>query len=330
MMPDFDQEGKGQTEAWRPDTTAPAVLLEGVSKSYGRIFALSNITLALNGGVTGVLGMNGAGKSTMFKLLMGKLKPSQGKIRLFGTDPWKNPAPYARVGFVPEHEKMYDWMTAHQFVSTFARLNGLTRAEAMIEADRVLKFVGLADVAHKKIGQYSKGMRQRAKSAHALVNDPELIILDEPLQGCDPLARTTIMNVIRELGRMGRTIIVSSHILQEIERITEQIIILHNGRLLALGNLHAIREKLDQIPHRISIEADDAKALAKDVIDLDDVSGISFPTKNNLSIQTHNLGAIHAKLPSVIVDNNHRIHSIDNPDDDLASILGYLTSGGTL
>ena len=173
-------------------------------------------------------------------------------------------------------------------------------------------------------------MRQRAKIAHALVNDPELIILDEPLQGCDPLARTTIMNVIRELGRMGRTIIVSSHILQEIERITEQIIILHNGRLLALGNLHAIREKLDQIPHRITIEADDAKALAKDVIDLDDVSGISFPTKNNLSIQTHNLGAIHAKLPSVIVDNNHRIHSIDNPDDDLASILGYLTSGGTL
>ena len=330
MMPDFDQEGKGQTQAWQPDLSAPAVLLEGVSKSYGRIFALSNITMALNGGVTGVLGMNGAGKSTMFKLLMGKLKPSQGKVRLFGTDPWKNPAPYARVGFVPEHEKMYDWMTAHQFVSTFARLNGLTRAEAMLEADRVLNFVGLADVAHKKIGQYSKGMRQRAKIAHAIVNDPELIILDEPLQGCDPLARTTIMNVIRELGRMGRTVIVSSHILQEIERITEQIVILHNGRLLALGNLHAIREKLDQIPHRITIEADDAKALAKDVIDMDEVYGISFPDKKNLSIQTHNLGAIHAQLPAAIVNNGHRIHTIDNPDDDLASILGYLTSGGGL
>jgi len=249
---------------------------------------------------------------------------------LFGTDPWKNPAPYARVGFVPEHEKMYDWMTAHQFVSTFARLNGLTRAEAMLEADRVLNFVGLADVAHKKIGQYSKGMRQRAKIAHALVNDPELIILDEPLQGCDPLARTTIMNVIRELGRMGRTVIVSSHILQEIERITEQIVILHNGRLLALGNLHAIREKLDQIPHRITIEADDAKALAKDVIDMDEVYGISFPDNKNLSIQTHNLGAIHAQLPAAIVNNGHRIHTIDNPDDDLASILGYLTSGGGL
>jgi ABC-2 type transport system ATP-binding protein len=330
MIPDFDQQGRAQTKEWVPEVTAPAILLENVSKSYGRIFALSNITLALNGGVTGVLGMNGAGKSTLFNLLMGKLKPSQGSIKLFGTDPWKNPAPYARVGFVPEHENMYDWMTGHGFVSTFARLNGLTRDEASIEANRVLEFVGLTDVAHKKIGQYSKGMRQRAKIAHALVNDPDLIILDEPLQGCDPLARTTIMNVIRELGRMGRTVLVSSHILQEIERITEQIVILHQGRLLALGNLHSIRERLDKIPHRISIQSDNPKQLAKDVIDIDEVFGISFPDGKNLSIQTHNLGAIHSQLPRIIVDNNHKVSTIDNPDDDLASILGYLTSGGGL
>jgi ABC-2 type transport system ATP-binding protein len=219
-------------------------------------------------------------------------------------------------------------MTAHGFVSTFARLNGLTRDEAEIEADRVLEFVGLTDVAHKKIGQFSKGMRQRVKIAHALVNDPDLIILDEPLQGCDPLARTTIMNVIRELGKMGRTVLVSSHILQEIERITEQIVILHQGRLLALGNLHSIRERLDKIPHRISIQADNPKALAKDVIDIKEVYGISFPDGQNLSIQTHNLGAIHAQLPRIIVENNHKVTTIDNPDDDLASILGYLTSGG--
>ena len=131
--------------------------------------------------------------------------------------------PYSRVGFVPEHEKMYDWMTAFDFITTFARLHGMTREEASKEAARVLSFVSLGDVMHKKIGQFSKGMRQRVKIAHALVNDTELIVLDEPLQGCDPLARTTIMNVIRELGRMGRTVIVSSHILHEIERITEQI-----------------------------------------------------------------------------------------------------------
>ena len=196
MIPDVTQQGRPA----QPATAAPnvpVVYFQGVSKSYGRIHALSNITLGLSGGVTGILGMNGAGKSTMFKLLMGKLRPSAGDVKLFGVNPWKNPSPYAKVGFVPEHEKMHDWMTALEFVSTFARLHGMTRDQAKKEAMRVLEFVGLSDVANKEIGRFSKGMRQRTKIAHALVNDPQLIILDEPLQGCDPLARTTIMNVIR-------------------------------------------------------------------------------------------------------------------------------------
>ncbi|MGB2393743.1 MAG: ABC transporter ATP-binding protein, partial [Poseidonia sp.] len=182
MMPDMTQQGAAQA-APLPAANAPVVYFNGVSKSYGRIHALSNITLGLSGGVTGILGMNGAGKSTLFKLLMGKLRPSAGQVKLFGMDPWKNPAPYANVGFVPEHEKMHDWMTALEFVSTFARLHGMTRSEADLEAKRVLEFVGLSDVANKEIGRFSKGMRQRTKIAHALVNDPELIILDEPLQG---------------------------------------------------------------------------------------------------------------------------------------------------
>ena len=330
MMPDFHQEGTPEVKQWQPEEKAPVILIENVSKTYGKIHALSGITLALSGGVTGILGMNGAGKSTLFKILMGKLKPSSGQVRLFGTNPWKNPAPYSRVGFVPENEKMYDWMTAHNFIATFARLNGLTRDEAKVEADRVLDFVGLLDVAHKQIGRFSKGMRQRTKIAHALVNDPDLIILDEPLQGCDPLARTTIMNVIRELGRMGRTVIVSSHILNEIERITEQIVILHHGRLLALGNLHAIREKLDNIPHRIDIGCEAPKKLAKNLIDIDSVKGIMFDNDTKLSIQTHNLGDFHSNLPSMIIDGGHRVTSIDNPDDDLESILGYLTEGRRL
>ena len=180
---------------------------------------------------------------------------------------------------------------------------------------------------HKKIGRYSKGMRQRAKIAHALVNNPDLIILDEPLQGCDPLARTTIMNVIRELGRMGRTVLLSSHILSEIERITEQIVILHQGRLLALGNVHAIREQLDSIPHTIEIECGDAKALAQDVLNLDSVHGLQFPTSTNLRIFTHHLGEFHKQLPKIVVEKNHDIRKINNPDDDLQTILGYLTGG---
>jgi len=327
MMPDMSQVGEAETKEWVPDKTAPVVMFDNVSKQYGRINALTGISVALSGGVTGVLGMNGAGKSTLFKLVMGKIKPSGGVVKLFGQDPWKNTAPYARVGFVSENEKMHDWMTALDFITTFARLHGLTRYEAQKEATRVLNFVGLGDVMLKQIGRYSKGMRQRVKIAHALVNDPELIILDEPLQGCDPLTRTSVMNVIRELGRMGRTVLVSSHILHEIERITEQIITLHNGRLLALGNSHAIREMLDQHPPKISIMCADPKALAKDVIDIDEVRGLSIPSENNLVIETQHFGVVHAKLPGIIVDNSHNVWGIDNPDDDLESILHYLTGG---
>ena len=327
MMPDMTQQGQAQTGVAPMSAPVPVVYFNGVSKSYGRIHALSSITLGLSGGVTGILGMNGAGKSTLFKLRMGKLRPSAGEVKLFGMDPWKNPAPYAKVGFVPEHEKMHDWMTALEFVSTFARLHGMTRSEAEQEAMRVLEFVGLSDVANKEIGRFSKGMRQRTKIAHALVNDPELIILDEPLQGCDPLARTTIMNVIRELGKLGRTVLVSSHILSEIERITEQIIILHQGKLVALGNLHAIRERLDQIPHTIRIVGEDARGLAKDLLGHPAVFGVSFPTDTELLIQTYHFGKLHAVLPGLIVENGHRVSIIDNPDDDLESLLHYLAGG---
>ena len=327
MMPDMTQHGKAETQQWQPVANTPVVMFDRVSKTYGRINALSGVSIGISGGVTGILGMNGAGKSTLFKLMMGKIKPSSGAIRLFGTDPWKNPAPYSRVGFVPEHEKMYDWMTALDFITTFARLHGMTRDEATKEATRVLSFVSLDEVMHKRIGQFSKGMRQRVKIAHALVNDPELIILDEPLQGCDPLARTTIMNVIKELGAMGRTVLVSSHILHEIERITEQIVILHRGRVLALGNSHAIREMLDQHPHKILLDCSNPRILAKSIIDLDEVTGISFVNPEKLLIETKHLGAIHQKLPQIIVDSGQTVTGIDNPDDDLQSILMYLTGG---
>ena len=192
---------------------------------------------------------------------------------------------------------MYDWMTAFDFIVTFARLHGMTRSEAEKEANRVLSFVSLSDVMHKKIGQFSKGMRQRVKIAHALVNDPELIILDEPLQGCDPLARTTIMNVIKELGAMGRTVLVSSHILHEIERITEQIVILHQGRVLALGNSHAIREMLDQHPHKMHLSVMTLENWQKSIIKINEVTGMSFATENKLLIETKHLGEVHKQLP---------------------------------
>ena len=327
MIPDISQDGKVPQEDWEPARNSPVIMFDRVTKSYGRINALNGVSLGISGGVTGILGMNGAGKSTLFKLMMGKIKPNSGAVRLFGIDPWKNPAPYSKVGFVPEHEKLHDWMTAFEFITTFSRLHGMTRKEAEKEAMRVLDFVSLSDVIHKKIGQFSKGMRQRVKIAHALVNDPELIVLDEPLQGCDPLARTTIMNVIKELGAMGRTVLVSSHILNEIERITEQIVILHRGRILALGNSHAIREMLDKHPHKIMLNCENPRELARDLMKIDEVTGMSFANSDNLIIETKHLGQVHKKLPEIIVESKQKVTGIDNLDDDLESILKYLTGG---
>lgn len=309
------------------NTKSPAVMLDHVSKWYGEVIGINDISLAIEGGVTGILGSNGAGKSTLFKILMGRLKPSQGTVRLFGIDPWKSTTPYRRIGYVSESEKMYDWMTSLDFISTLARLHGMSREEAVDRSKHVLNFVGLGDVHHKEIGKYSKGMRQRVKIAHALVHNPDLIILDEPLHGCDPIARTSIMNVIRELGKQGKTVLVSSHILEEIERITEQIVILHNGKLLAIGNLHAIRDLLDQHPHRILINCENPRDLAGLFISSEPIYGVRFPDEGQLEIHTNNLSAAHDVLPSIIVKSNQKITSIENPDDNLNSLIGYLIGG---
>ena len=309
------------------NTKSPAVMLDHVSKWYGEVIGINDISLAIEGGVTGILGSNGAGKSTLFKILMGRLKPSQGTVRLFGIDPWKSTTPYRRIGYVSESEKMYDWMTSLDFISTLARLHGMSREEAVDRSKHVLNFVGLGDVHHKEIGKYSKGMRQRVKIAHALVHNPDLIILDEPLHGCDPIARTSIMHVIRELGKQGKTVLVSSHILEEIERITEQIVILHNGKLLAIGNLHAIRDLLDQHPHRILINCENPRDLAGLFISSEPIYGVRFPDEGQLEIHTNNLSAAHDVLPSIIVKSNQKITSIENPDDNLNSLIGYLIGG---
>ena len=324
MIPDLSQQG-GDEPIVQADS--PAILLDHVSKWYGQVIGLNDVSIAISGGVTGVLGMNGAGKSTLFKLLCGRIKPNQGTLRLFGINPWQSTSPFSKIGYVSESERLHDWMTGLEFVSTFARLHGLSREEAVKQSERVIDFVGLTDVMNKRIGKYSKGMRQRIKIAHALVNDPELIILDEPLQGCDPLARTTIMNVIRELGAQGRTVLVSSHILQEIERITEQIVILHRGRLLALGNLHAIRSMLDEHPHSIRLTCDNPRGIAHALVENDLVDGLVFESDESLVISTHHLGDMHAQLPAIIHECGVLVTGIDNPDDNLESILQYLTRG---
>ena len=219
-----------------------------LSKWYGQVSGLNDVTAAIPPGITGLLGPNGAGKSTFMKLMTGQLKPSKGTITVFGEPIWSNPRVFARIGFCPEQDAFYERMTGLEWVTALVRLNGLSDSEAAHAAKEALSKVDLLDAASKKIGAYSKGMRQRVKLAQALVHDPELLILDEPLTGMDPLMRRRSIRFIKDWARAGKHIIVSSHILHEIESMTSNILLINNGRILAEGNVHAIRDLIDTHP----------------------------------------------------------------------------------
>ena len=300
-----------------------------LSKNYDTVEAVKSISFDLNDGeIIGFLGANGAGKTTTLKMITGYLVPTKGEIKINDLDIHEDTHEIQKlIGYLPELNPLYPEMRVYEYLEFLASIRNIFGRDFKDALARVVEQCGLRGVVHKNISDCSKGYKQRIGLAAAMIHDPKILILDEPVTGLDPNQIVEIRQLIKSLGK-EKLVFMSSHILQEIERITEQIIILHQGRLLALGNLHSIRERLDKIPHRISIQTEDPKALAKNVIDIDEVFGISFPDGKNLSIQTHNLGAIHSRLPQIIVDNNHKVNTIDNPDDDLASILGYLTSGG--
>ena len=241
-------------------TTAAAapgiVAASHLSKWYGQVIGLNDVSLTVPPGITGLLGPNGAGKSTFMKLITGQLKPSKGDITVLGEPIWRNPKLYFRIGFCPEQDAFYERMTGLEWVAALSRLNGVGDAEAVAMARRALDMVDLGDAAGKKIGAYSKGMRQRVKMAQAVVHDPELVILDEPLSGMDPILRRKTIRLIKEWGRQGKSIIVSSHILHEIESMTANILLINQGRILAEGNVHQIRDLIDEHPHTVHIKAD--------------------------------------------------------------------------
>jgi ABC-2 type transport system ATP-binding protein len=259
-----------------PTAGQPVITAEHLSKWYGQVSGLNDVSVRVPPGITGLLGPNGAGKSTFMKLVTGQLKPSKGAITVLGEPIWGNPALFHRIGFCPEQDAFYERMTGLGWVTALVALNGLEPAEADAAARRALEAVDLLDAADKKIGAYSKGMRQRVKMAQALAHDPEVLILDEPLSGMDPLMRRRTIRLIREWGRSGKSVLVSSHILHEIESMTSNILLINNGRILAEGNVHQIRELIDTHPHSVFIRAEDPKALARALLVEDGVISLRF------------------------------------------------------
>jgi ABC-2 type transport system ATP-binding protein len=300
------------------------VTADHLSKWYGQVIGLNDVSVSVPAGITGLLGPNGAGKSTFMKLVTGQLKPSKGSIRVLGEPIWQNPALYHRIGFCPEQDAFYDRMTGLEWVTALVRLNGVSDEQARERAARALEAVDLTDAADKKIGAYSKGMRQRVKMAQALAHDPELLILDEPLAGMDPIARRKTIRMIKDWGRAGRSVIVSSHILHEIESMTSNILLINQGRIIAEGSVHQIRDLIDEHPHTVHIRADQTRTLAREFLGYDDVLSLKFE-EGAVVVQTGRPDAFYSRLTDLAASGAHgAIHEVTSPDDNLSAVFQYL------
>jgi len=300
------------------------VAADHLSKWYGQVIGLNDVTVTVPPGITGLLGPNGAGKSTFMKLITGQLSPSKGSVKVLGEPIWRNPGLYFRIGFCPEQDAFYERMTGLEWVAALVRLNGLSSTEADQAAEKALTAVDLMDAANKKIGAYSKGMRQRVKLAQAIVHDPELLILDEPLTGMDPLGRRKTMKMIREWARQGKSILVSSHILHEVELMTPNILLINNGRILAEGNVHQIRDLIDEHPHTVYIRADNPRGLAKEFLTHADVISMRFEP-GAVVVETGKPDEFYARLTELVASGHcGPVGEVTSPDDNLQAVFKYL------
>jgi len=303
---------------------AAVVVSRHLSKWYGQVSGLNDVSVAIPPGVTGLLGPNGAGKSTFMKLITGQLAPSAGSVRVLGEPIWGNPALYARIGFCPDQDAFYDRMTGLEWLDALVRLNGFAPDAARTAAMRALEAVELLDAAGKKIGAYSKGMRQRVKLAQAIVHDPELLILDEPLNGMDAIMRRKTIRMIRDWARAGKSVLVSSHILYEIESMTSNVLLINNGRILAEGNVHQIRDLIDEHPHTVFVRAEDPRALGRHLLAEDDVLSLRFEG-GAVIVETARPDAFYTRLTRMAASGEAGvIEEVTSPDDNLQAVFKYL------
>jgi ABC-2 type transport system ATP-binding protein len=296
-----------------------------LSKWYGNILGISDINLEIKPGITGLLGPNGAGKSTFLKIAAGQLKPKLGTLTVFGEPVFGNPGLFRRIGFCPEHDSAYNEMSGWEFILLLSRLHGFAGTEAGEKSEKALETVGLLESKDRPIKGYSFGMRQRLRLASSILHEPELLMLDEPLRGIDPLWRIRIMQLIKEYGKLGRTVIVSSHILPEIEAMTSEIVLIHQGKIFATGDIHRIRSLIDSHPHQISIRCEQPRQLAARLINSDFVISVDFAEGGHgLNVKTNQRDLFFSKLMRLITETAMEIEEITSPDDNLQAVFDYL------
>ncbi|SEG45369.1 ABC-2 type transport system ATP-binding protein [Actinacidiphila yanglinensis] len=299
--------------------------INAVSRWFGNVVAVNDITMSIGPGVTGLLGPNGAGKSTLINMMAGFLAPSGGSVTLDGTVIWRNEQAYREIGIVPERESMYDFLTAREFVVANAELHGL--ADPGAAAQRALATVEMEYAQDRQIETYSKGMRQRAKMASALVHDPSVLLLDEPFNGMDPRQRLHLMDLLRAMGADGRTVLFSSHILEEVEQLAHHIEVVVAGRHAASGDFRKIRRLMTDRPHRYLVRSSDDRALASALIAHGSTAGIELDkTERALRIQAIDFAGFTAYLPQIARDHGIRLYAVSPSDESLESVFSYLVT----
>ncbi|MCH7904429.1 MAG: ABC transporter ATP-binding protein [Armatimonadetes bacterium] len=295
------------------------------SRWYGEVIGLNDVNVEIGPGVTALLGQNGAGKTTMMRLITGQLRPTTGRVEVFGENPFANAAIYSRIGYCPAIDSFPEHLTGRQFVHRMARYMGFHQAEAASRTQKMLERVGMADRCDKRLRGFSKGMRQRIKLAQAMIHDPEMLLLDEPLSGLDPVGRREIMDFLQEFADQGKIVLVSSHILFEVEEMTRSILLLHRGRLLAAGDLRSIRELIDRHPHRVRILTDQAREVASRLMALPYVISVEVDaSEKEVEIRTREVDRFYDALPGLVLDENLRMFGFESPDNNLEAVFQYL------
>ena len=310
--------------------TTPPILLDDVAKWYGEVMGVNGISAQLAPGVTGLLGPNGAGKSTLLKVMAGLLAPNRGRVEVFGANPRHSIDIYRHIGFCHDGDNFYEGLSGPEFLGLSLRLHGVHSREARQTALETLEAFGLADAANKRIGSYSKGMRQRLKMAHAVAHNPDVVLLDEPLAGMDPVGRHRTLELVRQWGEAGRVVVVSSHILHEIDALTTNIIMLSHGRLLAEGDIHEVRELLSEHPHKIYVECPNPRLLSSRLIEMEQVRQIQFERERpGIMIETFQPDLLYQRLAHITVNEGIQIELMTSPDDNVQAVFDYLTHGRT-
>ncbi len=297
------------------------VEVEHASRWYGNVVAVNDISFVVGPGVTGLLGPNGAGKTTLLHMAAGLLAPSAGEVRVGGQQTWRNPGIYRQVGLVPEREAVYPFLTGREFALVNAREHGLADPDAA--AQRAIGLVDLADAADRRIGTYSKGMRQRIKMAAALVHDPPVLILDEPFNGMDPRQRLHMFELLQRMADEGRTVLLSSHILEEVERIAASVLVIYAGRLAASGDFRSIRRLMTDRPHEFFVRSSDDRRLGSMLLAEESVFGVALDPKG-LLVRTSDFGRFTLRMPQVAREAGIRLLELTPTDDSLESVFAYL------